>query len=95
MFEVSNSVFKIDDKLVCGVSFCSACGTRALMEETNLCPYHNAKSSLYGKNPWIYVVDSVNKVKLLHLKGGIMKTKEKLISYKMKRISECCYTKKR
>ena len=94
MFEDATSVFKIDDKHVCGVSFCSACAVNASLEGRNLCPYHNPKSSLYGINSCISFVDNDNEVKALHLKDGILRTREKNVSCKMKTSSECCYIKK-
>ena len=94
MFKDAASVFKIDDRHVWGVSFCSACAANASSEETNLCPYHKPKSSGYGMHPCISFVDNDNDVKLLHIKNGIIATKEKHVACKMKTNSQCCYTKK-
>ena len=94
VLEVAVSVFKIDNRHVCGDSFCSACATNASSEGTNLCPCHNPKSSLYGMNPWILFVDNDNEVKSLHIKDGIIATKEKHDACKMKTNSQCCCTKK-
>ena len=93
MFEDAAIVFKIDDRYVCGVSFCSACAANALSEGTNLCPYHNSESFVYGMNPWILFVDNDNEVKSLHIKDGIITMKEEHVACKMKTNSQCCYTK--
>ena len=61
MFEDTASVFKIDNKHVCGNSFCSACAANTSMEATNLCPYHNHKSSLNGINPWTCLLTTATK----------------------------------
>ena len=94
MFEDATSVFKIDEKQVCGVSFFSACAVNASMEGTHLYPYHNPKPFIYGINPLISFVDNDNKVKLLNLKDGIVTNTEKHIACKMKTNSQGCYTKK-
>ena len=92
MFKDAASVIKIGDKHVCGVSFCSACVENASSAGSNLCPYHNPNFTLYWINPWITFVENGNQVKLLHIKEGIIATREKCFSCKMKSNSQCCFT---
>ena len=94
MFEDTASVIKIDGKQVCGASFCTVCVENASLEGTTLCPYHSPKSTHYRINPWISFVENDNQIKSLHLKDGIIATREKHVTYKMKINSQCCCTKK-